>query len=45
LLDTQIGDHDVDIGKLRQIGIVDCDRCVEHLAHRQHFAWALLEVS
>ena len=45
LLDTQVGDHNVDAGQLRQFGIVDLHGGVEHLTQRQHLAGPLLEVA
>ena len=45
LFDAQVGDHHVGAGQLRQFGIVDLDRGVEDLAHRQNLAGPLLEVA
>ena len=43
LLDAQIDHDDVDSGQLWQIGIVDADPGLDHLAEHQHLAGALGE--
>ena len=45
LFDAQIGDDDVEAGKLRQRGIVDPNLRIEHLTDRQDLAGALFEVA
>ena len=43
LLDAQIDHDDVDAGQLLQVGIVDPDPGLDHLAEHQHLAGALGE--
>jgi hypothetical protein len=45
LLDSQVGDHDVEAGQLRQFRVFDLDRSVEHLTYRQDLARPLSEVT
>jgi hypothetical protein len=45
LLDSQVGDYDVKAGEVRQFGVVDLYRGVEHLSYHQYLARPLLEVA